>query len=369
MADFALPEDRKTPIDQPAFLQAVAEGLKERGDEFPIKVEGTSTLPYTSHVGELQANGWILKLQRALPPELLEGALFHFLVAHEGQRFEGLIPFRGRVGYLQYAFGLPKQLFLADRRRHKRHAFRPRENVFVSITDGRIAASGPMASLSLGGLGFRVDRVVELETHARLTVDTALFDRGRAFDVKIQDLPKAPQLDLRVRLAGAYELGGFVHLGIEFTGTSEPMQKSLEAALRFREIASKGSTSSPSPAPKEAKGASRPGAGAEAPGGEAENEAAPGPTTSPFLRLRRRTVRLGLLMPEGEARADLHRALAAEGYFHLQMASSPEALPPAQLVLATEAQSGQVEGALPFGTDEPPEAVVRRLDSALGLRG
>lgn len=364
MADFELPEDRKTPIEAPAFLRAVAEGLRERGDEFPIKVEGTSTLPYTSQVTELQAERWTLKLQRALPPELLEGALFHFTVTHENQRFEGLIPFLGRVGYLQYAFGLPRQLFLADRRRHKRHAFRPRENVFVTITDGHIAASGPMASLSLGGLGFRVDRVVELETHARLTVDTALFERGRAFDVKIQDLPKAPYLDLRVRVAGAYVLGGCVHLGLEFTGLPETHQTGLEAALRFRELVSKGASSVLPP--KEAKGPAAPRGAPEAPDGE--TPAPPQPTVSPFLRLRRRTVHLGLLMAEGEAREALHRALAAEGYFHLQMASTPESLPAAQVVLAPEALAGQLEGALPFEADEPPGVLVRRLDSALGLR-
>ena len=360
MNDFQLPEDRKTPIEDAAFLQAVTEGLKTGSAEFPIKVEGTSTLPYTSQVADLQKERWVLKLQRALPPELLEGAVFRFVITHEDQRFEGLIPFQGRAGYLQYRFGLPKQLFLADRRKHKRYAFRPRENVFVTITDGHIAASGPMASLSVGGLGFRVDRVVELETHARLTVDTALFERGRTFDAKVQELPKAPYLDLRVRMAGAYQVGGLVHAGLEFVGLPDPVLASLEAALRFRELVSKGG-SSVLPA-KEAK------APAAAKAGDEEAPVQPASAASPFLRLRRRTVRLGLLMPEGEAREGLHRALAAEGYFHLRCAASPEALPQSQIVLAPESLSGQVEGALPFDADEPAGALVRRLDSALGLK-
>ena len=366
MTDFQLPEDRKAPIEDAAFLLAVAEGLRASGEEFPIKVEGTSTLPYTSQVQELQKDRWVLKLQRALPPELLEGALFQLVVTHEGQRFEGLIPFLGRSGYLQYRFGLPKQVFLADRRRHKRHAFRPRENVFVTLTDGHLAASGPLSSLSAGGLGFRVDRVVQLETHARLAVDTALFERGRSFDAKVQDLPKAPHLDLRVRLAGAYESGGFVHVGVAFVGLTPAAQASLEAALKFREIVAKGSASVlPAKESKEARAQGGP-APAEP---EAEGAApAPQPAASPFLRLRRRTIRLGLLMPGGAPREDLRRALASAGYFQIHTAADPRDLPPCQLILALEGLARDAEGALPFEAGEPAGAMLRRMDAALGLQ-
>ncbi|HJW32779.1 MAG TPA: PilZ domain-containing protein [Holophagaceae bacterium] len=369
MADFQLPEDRKTPIDAPAFIREVVEGLLERGDEFPIKVEGATTLPYTSIAHEIHKDHWVLKLQRALPPELLKGALFHFVMTHGEQRFEGLIPFQGREGYLQYRYGLPKQMFLADRRRHKRYPFRPRENVFVTITDGHMAASGPMASLSIGGLGLRVDRIVELETHARLKVDTALFERGRAFDVKIQDLQKAPYLELRGRIAGAYDLNGVVHLGCEFTGLTDVAQASLESALRFREIVSKGAQSVLPE--KEAKASGRKGSrGPESdsnPGEPAQAE----PTVSQpmhLLRLKRRCVPLSLLMAEGPQREELRASLTREGYFRLKVGASTSSLPPADVVLAPEAMATGVEGALPFEADEQVGALVRRLDSALGLR-
>jgi hypothetical protein len=363
--DFQLPEDRKTPIEAPAFLLEVTEGLLERGDEFPIKVEGATTLPYTSTAHILHKDHWVLKLHRALPPELIKGALFHFVITHGEQRFEGLIPFQGREGYLQYRFGLPRQLFLADRRRQKRYAFRPRENVFVTITDGHQAASGPMASLSLGGLGYRVDRIVELDTHARLKVDTALFERGRAFDVKIQDLQKAPFLELRGRIAGAYDLNGVVHLGLEFTGLSEGAQASLEAALRFREIVSKGAQSvlpdKETPKPSGSRGGSAP-----APGSDAESGVVQPPIH--LLRLKRRCVPLSLLMPEGEGRDTLRQELLREGYFRLRVASNAASLPPAEVVLAPETHANGVEGALPFEPGEQVGSLVRRLDSALGLR-
>ncbi len=364
MAEFHLPEDRKTPIEAPTFILEVLEGLRNRGDEFPIKVEGATTLPYTSIAHGLHKDHWVLKLQRALPPELLKGALFHFVITHGEQRFEGLVPFQGREGYLQYRFGLPKQMFLADRRRQKRYSFRPRENVFVTITDGHMAASGPMASLSIGGLGFRVDRIVELETHARLKVDTALFERGRAFDMKIQELQKAPYLELRGRIAGAYDLNGVVHLGCEFTGLTETAQSSLEAALRFREIVSKGAQSVlPEKEPQKAvvrKGGSGP---------ESESEPDPGAGLPlHLLRLKRRCVPLSLLMPEGADRDKLRLELLREGYFRLKMAPTAASLPPAEVVLAPEALASGVEGALPFEADEPVGALVRRLDSALGLK-
>ncbi|MBI3131559.1 MAG: PilZ domain-containing protein [Acidobacteria bacterium] len=364
MPDFQLPEDRKTPIDAPAFIEEVVQGLYEREDEFPIKVEGATTLPYTSTAHGIHKDHWILKLQRALPPELLKGALFHFVVTHGDQRFEGLVPFQGREGYLQYRFGRPKQMFLADRRRQKRYPFRPRENVFVTITDGYLAASGPMASLSIGGLGFRVDRIVELETHARLKVDTALFDRGRAFDMKVQDLQKAPYLELRGRIAGAYDLNGVVHLGCEFTGLSEIGQSSLEAALRFREIVSKGAQSVlPEKEPQKMAGRKgRPG-----PSGDSEPETVGGQPLH-LLRLKRRCVPLSLLMPEGADRDKLRLELLREGYFRLKVAPTAASLPPADVVLAPETLANGVEGALPFDAGEQVGSLVRRLDSALGLR-
>ncbi|HJV89562.1 MAG TPA: PilZ domain-containing protein [Holophagaceae bacterium] len=362
MTEFQLPEDRKTPIEAPAFITEVMQGLQERGEEFPIKVEGAATLPYTSTIQGLHRDHLVLKLQRALPPELLKGALFHLVVTHGEQRFEGLIPFQGREAYLQYRFGHPKQIFLADRRRHKRFPFRPRENVFVTITDGHMAASGPLASLSIGGLGFRVDRIVELETHARLKVDTALFERGRAFDIKVQELVKAPYLDLRGRIAGAYDLNGVVHLGCEFTGLQEGVQANLEAALRFREVIAKGAQSvlpekeSKPQAPRGVKG-------------DREPESTPtGGPPNHLLRLKRRCVPLSLLMEAGAEREKLRESLVREGYFRLKVASSTSALPSADVILAPESLATGVEGALPFEPEESVGPLVRRLDSALGLR-
>ena len=88
----------------------------EAETEFSIKVEGTSTLPYASRVQKLQFDqaGFVLKLVRPLPHELLSGAVFRMIFAVEEQRFEGLISLIGRDAYLQYGFHLPSGLIQAE---------------------------------------------------------------------------------------------------------------------------------------------------------------------------------------------------------------------------------------------------------------
>ncbi len=365
---FQLPEDRKTAITDPVLIRAMVTALITSREEFPIKVEGTSTLPYTSHVAEANVDRgwWDLKLQRALPPELAKGAIFRATLAYEGQRFEGLMSLKGREGYLRYQFHLPKEVFLADRRIHKRYAYRPRENVFVTLTDGRKAASGPLASLCVGGLGFRADRIVDLESHARLPMDTIHLQQGAGFLVKVQDLPKAPMLELRGKVAYTFESPGGLLVGVDFTGISDAAQIALEAAIKFKEMLSRGVASVLEPK------AAAPGATASAPAGKAGPAAAPeeqpGPA-NPLLRLRRRAVPLALLMPEGEARERLRSALATEGYWRLITgASGPVLQTTGRMILGLEEDCVGLEGSLPFDHDEQPGHLARRIDSVMGLK-
>jgi hypothetical protein len=363
---FQLPEDRKTPITDPAFLKALGEGLRAGQEEFPIKVEGTTTLPYTSTVAALDVDKgwWDLKLQRALPPELAKGAVFRATLSFEDQRFEGLIHLKSREGYLLYRFLLPKEVFLADRRRHKRYALRPRENVFVTLTDGQKAASGPMVSLSVGGLGFRVDRLVHLETHARLPLDTIHFQRGMSFVIRVQGLPKAPRLEFRGKVAGTYGAEAGLIVGLEFTGVSEEAQAALESALKFREIVSRGVATV-------IEGKDVAATSGRAAGSREEEDPAetPLPTTHPLLRLRRRAVPLALLMPEGETRARLAEDLAREGYWRIVSGTDgPKLQASGRLVLGLESDCVGLEGSLPFEPRENPGRLARRLDAVMGLK-
>ena len=167
-------------MEDPHVMQDALRMLFEAESEFPIKVEGTSTLPYTSRIQGLDfANGqFTLRLARPLPHEMMGGALFRIVFAVEDQRFEGLITFIGREAYLQYRFQLPTHLIHADRRRHKRFPFRPRENAYVIAQDSGIPGmglAGPLVNISQGGFALRVDRVLKLDDGMRLPPNTALF--------------------------------------------------------------------------------------------------------------------------------------------------------------------------------------------------
>src|SRR5208283_5666429 len=111
--------------------------------------------------------------------EMPAGAPFRMLFAVDDQRFEGLISLFGREGYLQYGFHLPASLVQADRRRHPRSPFRPRENAYVIAQDAGLPGlglAGPLVNISLGGLSMRVDRVLRMEDGMRLPVNSALFE-------------------------------------------------------------------------------------------------------------------------------------------------------------------------------------------------
>ena len=96
-------EGRGAPIEDPQVMQDALQVLFETETEFFIKVEGAATLPYASRVQQLQTGEgrFTLKLVRPLPHEMLSGAPFRMVFAVEDLRFEALISFLGREGYLQ----------------------------------------------------------------------------------------------------------------------------------------------------------------------------------------------------------------------------------------------------------------------------
>ncbi|HWQ07731.1 MAG TPA: hypothetical protein VN436_01440, partial [Holophaga sp.] len=138
------PGGREEPIEDPQLLKEAIASLYESETEFPIKVEGTSTLPYASCIQQVvpETRELILKLVRPLPHELMSGAVFRAILAIEDQRYEALFTYKQREAYLQYRFSQPDRLFYADRRQQKRFPFRPRENAYVSAADGGIPGLG-----------------------------------------------------------------------------------------------------------------------------------------------------------------------------------------------------------------------------------
>ena len=240
-----------------AFIQKCLAELKANLVEFPIKVEGTSTLPYASQILSLEHDhSLILKLIRPLPHELAGGALFEMIFSAGDQRYQGLITFKKREAYLTYRFSPPPSLVLCDRRRTKRFPFRPREKVDVLAQDAAIPGhgmTGPLVNVSMGGLAFRVDRIVKLDDGLRIPVSTAFFDQGKALSLlRIRNLPRAPLLEGRGTIMHVEENSEGILIGVEFGELTAENVSLLRQVIEVREKAFR-TTQSPSPEPRPEK--------------------------------------------------------------------------------------------------------------------
>lgn len=312
------------PVEDPRQIRRHLEDLRASEVEFPIKVEGTHTLPYTARIQALEADALHLKLIRPLPHEMAPGAPFEMLFATPHQRFKAPLSFLGRAGYLLYRFSLPTRLVPSDQRQHKRYPFRPREKAYVLAQDGGLPGhglAGPLVNLSLGGLAFRVDRVVRLDDHMRLTPGLGFFEKGKALPMlKIRDLPKLALFETRGVLANAFEREGEIILGVQFGELGPTELAQLQEVLEFRERLQRAS-SSPSPTPiREGR-----------PAGDAREAAAlGGPRLNPagletpqaLKLLGRRSTGLVLAMPPGLGRDHVEAALAQGGYLRVDTVDS-----------------------------------------------
>jgi hypothetical protein len=309
------------PVENPLQIRRHLEGLRATQTEFPIKVEGTHTLPYTARLAELEKDAMHLKLIRPLPHELAPGAAFEMLFASAEQRFKGLVTFQGRQGYLLYRFTIPAQLVPSDQRQHKRYPFRPREKAYVLAQDGGVPGfglAGPLVNLSHGGLAFRVDRVVRLDDHMRLTLGLGFFEKGKPLPMlKIRDLPKLPLFEARGVVANACEREGEIILGVQFGDLRPAELAELQEVLDFREKMQR-TTSVPGPvsAPREGRPAPAP---AETPLSPSPRMNPAGAETPAALKLLgRRTAGLVLAMPPGPLRDGILAALAQGGYLRVE---------------------------------------------------
>jgi len=338
---------RGAPVEDAAQIRQAMLGLLQTGEEFPIKVEGTHTLPYAARVAHLDAQKGLvhLKLIRPLPHEMAPGAPFEMMFAMGEQRYEAPTTFHGREGYLLYRFAIPPQMTPSDRRRYKRYPFRPREKAYVVVQDASVPGhglSGPLVNLSLGGLAFRLDRVMRLDDHLRVTPGPGFFERGKAFPMlKIRDLPKLPVFEARGILANAYERGGETIIGIQFgeLGTSE--LRELQGVLDLRELLRS--------APASASDATR-DSGTRAPAeprGPGTRMAPAGQQTPDALRLlARRSSRILVVLPPGPDRDLLGQTLGSQGFLRQETADSME-----QALASLRMDQGST---LPLVVCEPP---------------
>ena len=321
----ARPSGRGAPSEDPAQIWLTMLDLHRQETEFQIRVEGTHTLPYSARVEALdQEKGLLfLKLFRPLPHELAREALFAMLFTAEDQRFEAPTLYLGREGHLLYRFTLPALLVSSDRRRHKRYPFRPREKAYVVAQDGTVPGyglSGPLVNLCLGGLAFRVDRVLRLDDHMRITPGLSFYERGKDLPaLGIRDLPGLPVFQCRGVLANAIERDGEIIVGVQFGELKESELKELQGVLNLRDLKQRAAVSLGTEAPREAA-LREPSprnpelAGRMSPAGALNPEA--------LLRLGRRSTRVLLAMAAGPDREGISAALGEAGYLLLEHADS-----------------------------------------------
>lgn len=357
---------RGAPVEAPAFIRQTMQDLFQQEIEFSIKVEGTHTLPYTAQIQHLDARKDLvhIKLIRPLPHEMVEGAAFDMLFSVADQRYEAPTTFQGRGGYLLYRFTVPTLLMPSDRRRHKRYSFRPREKAYVIAQDGGVPGhglSGPLANLSLGGLAFRVDRVMRLDDHMRVTPGMGFFERGKSFPMlKIRDLPNLPVFEARGVLANAWERDGEVIVGIQFRELDEVESRYIQGVLSLREHLQHA------PSAQAADGTRDPGARspAEAKGPAARMAPAGSLTPDALRRLGRRCSGLQLAMAAGPDRELVCQALGAVGFLRLEYADSLD-----QALAAFKAARAQTHPLLVLDSrlmDDHSLAEIRALQKELG---
>ena len=353
----------------PAQIRRAMAGLQRDETEFPIKVEGTHTLPYTSRIQHMDLGKGILylKLIRTLPHEMVAGAPFEMLFALGDERFEAPMTFLGRESYLLYRFAIPARMVHSDRRRHKRYPFRPREKAYVLVQDGAIPGhgmAGPLVNLSLGGLAFRVDRVMRLDDRMRITPGLAFFDKGKDLPMlRIRDLPKLPLFEARGTVATAWERDGEIVVGVKFGDLRDWEIRLIQEVLDARDQMQRSSGTTPVSAAlvKDAKVRTDP-SGALGPARRVNP--AGGQTPDALTRLGRRGAVLVLAMEPGEPRDQVREYLRAAGYLRLDLVDTLD-----QALNRLRADPGTASRLLildtPQGTVAPLEGI-RTLQCELG---
>ena len=311
---------RGAPLEDPLQIRLVMQELLDQEVEFPIKVAGAHTLPYSARVQALNPEKGLLhlKLIRPLPHELLAGAAFEMLFTAGDQRFEAPCTFHGRQDYLLYRFAVPSRMQPCDRRRHKRYPFRPREKAYVVGQDAGVpgyGVSGPLVNLSMGGLAFRVDRVLQLDEHLRVTPGLGFFERGKSLPMlKIRDLPNLPLFEARGIIANAWERDGEIIVNVQFGQLREAELEDLEEVLTIRERKQRGAQTLSTDATREA-GARAPAEAAK--GLAARVDPAGRQTPDALLRLGRRSARVVLAMAPGSERDLVRTAFGGAGYLRV----------------------------------------------------
>jgi len=158
------------------------------------------------------------QVPRLKPGEVVE---FHFPLA--GMRFQAAITYLDRGRYMESVFRIPRSVIFADRRGARRTRIGSRENATVAIFEGLfdgVAASGRLLNLSMEGLCMRMERALHVQAGKRVAPSPGLFTVGQRLQiVRILNLPHLPTIECSGEVRScASSQDGPIRIGIHLDG-------------------------------------------------------------------------------------------------------------------------------------------------------
>lgn len=269
------------------------------------------------------------QVPRMKPGEVVE---FHFPLA--GMRFQADITYLNRGRYMESVFRLPRAVHFADRRGSRRTRIGSRENasvaIFESLSEG-VAASGRLLNLSMEGLCLRMERALQVQSGKRLGPSASLFTVGHRLQiVRILNLPHLPTIECSGEVRScASSQDGPIRIGIQLDGLQSRDSANLQRFM-LRRLPSLGRAfpvkrrrGATEEAPEEEEEADEgPSELLEDPlaslvveeDTETRLEEAGSPSEDRLIRLRRRSRRFLIIMPDDLDRSIFAATLQVGGY-------------------------------------------------------
>ena len=250
---------------------------------------------------------------------------------------------------------VPDGIALAERRKKPRARLNAREGATATALTGLfdgIGVSGPIESISEGGLRIRVERAMDAKTQRKMHPGPNLYSVGQTLMlVKLSKLPKCPPLELSGTVAYLDADSGGLCIGIAFESGKEALLAPIRALVASRTGAVPATVppkarrsqeeapepeppgtlelAAPRPAPKPEPEAPASGPPSLPPPAEV---APPAPLPAPvpeapdrsqaLLRVKKRARTVLLAMPEGPERDRLSAFLTEEGYGRVLLAAT-----------------------------------------------
>ena len=181
----------------------------------------------------------LLRLQRALPGDMLPKQKITMVFPLGGFRFLAQVRFLTRGQYLEAYVSVPEAVRHAERRSKMRTRFGSREKATVTFLDGldkhHLGATGSLLDLSMEGLCVHLERAVSTLDNSPLPLKSSLFKPGDPLPViRVEHLPSAPILECSGHVAHIEEIDDWIVVGICFDAPGEAQTQLLAQVMGRR---------------------------------------------------------------------------------------------------------------------------------------